>query len=80
MNNLTASLILAIAIAVVFIVISAVAYKLRLKNKNTRILKKIHNNEYSLDELKEYYYQSLSHIQKAGAKTYQSTARTLLCC
>lgn len=54
MNNLTSSLILAIAIAVVFIVISAVAYKLRLKNKNTRILKKIHNNEYSLDELKEY--------------------------
>lgn len=45
MNNLTASLILAIAIAVVFIVISAVAYKLHLKNKNTRILKKIHNNE-----------------------------------
>lgn len=33
MNNLTASLILAIAIAVVFIVISAVAYKLHLKTK-----------------------------------------------
>ena len=70
MNNLTSSLILAIAIAVVFIVISAVAYKLRLKNKNTRILKKIHNNEYSLDELKEYYYQSLSRIKKTGAKAY----------
>ena len=70
MNNLTTSLILAIAIAVVFIVISAVAYKLHLKNKNTRILKKIHNNEYSLDELKEYYYQSLSRIKKTGAKAY----------